>query len=60
MSSTDFFQNYFFQKNAFMDTIRMSNDFYPDMGPKLFENVISKRQRPSQASKELTKIRMLG
>ena len=38
MSSTDFFQNYFFsKKNAFRDTIRMSNDFDPDMGLNDFD-----------------------
>ena len=39
MSSTDFFSKllFFKKKNAFRDTIRMSNDFDPDMGLNDFD-----------------------
>ena len=46
MSSDDFFQNHFFQKNSFRNTIRVSNSLdpgqarhsvEPDLGPTVFK-----------------------
>ena len=43
LSSADIFQNYFFSKNSFMNTIRVSNSLDPDqdrrsVGPDLGPN----------------------
>ena len=47
LSSADFFQNHFFSKNSFRNTIRVSNSLDPDkarqnVGPDLVPNCLQR------------------
>ena len=65
LSSVDFFFKINFFKKSFKNTIRVSNSLdpdqarhvvRPDLGPKLFAKVISRRQKLPLAGKDLREL----
>ena len=58
LSSADFFQNQFFSKNSFRNTIRVSNSLDPDqarqfVGPDLGSNCLQKLSADDTRSKRV-------